>query len=156
MLRALGILGTPDNPDQYVSVGKVPLTPITPTRARPNPDRRARMSNGKKPLIGSGHRLSHTPTKNEIVVGPSTTSLQITPRRSQRLVDKNVLPPTPESLPSRSPRSSLTPKRARNRNPTSVGVIRRTKRKTVVLDAPVLIDPELAGPIGKIHLIQGE
>ena len=156
MLRALGILGTPDTPDQYVSVGKVPPTPSTPTPARPNPDRRARVSDGKNPLIGSGHPLSHTPTKDETVAGPSTTSLQITPRRSQRLVDRNLIPPTPESLPSLSPRSSSTPKRARNRNPTSVGLIRRTKRKTVVLDAPVLIAPELAGPIGKIHLVQGE
>lgn len=149
MLRALGILGTPDTPDQYVSVGKVPPTPSTPTPARPNPDRRVRVSNGKNPLVGSA-------THDEIVAGPSTTSLQATPRRSQRLVDRNVLPPTPESLPSLSPRSHSTPKRARNRDPTSVGLIRRIKRKTVVLDAPVLMDPELAGPIGKIHLVQGE
>lgn len=156
MLRALGILGTPDTPDQYVSVGKVPPTPITPTRARPNPDRRVRVSSGRNPLIGSGHLLSHTPTKDETVAGPSTTSLRATPRRSQRLVDRNVLPPTPESLPSLSPRSSSTPKRARDRNHTSMGLIKRTKRRTVVLDAPVLIDSELAGPIGKIHLVQGE
>lgn len=156
MLRALGSLGTPDTPDQYVSVGEVPLTPSTPTPARLRPDRRARVSDSNNSLIGSGHRLSHTPIKDETVAGPSTTSLQATPRRSQRLVDRNVLPPTPESLPSLSPRSSSTPIRARNRNPTPVGLIKRTKRKTVVLDGPVLIDPELAGPIGKIHLVQGE
>jgi hypothetical protein len=155
MLRALGILGTPETHDQRALRGWVPPTPTSPSTTNPrNVDRRVdRRVSDRKNLQG---RPATTWREDKMdVAGPSKLPLQITPRRSKRLVDKVELPPTPDSLPSLSPRSGSNNRRARKTSSSSR--TRKTRRKIVVPDAtPVLIDSEFEGPIGKIHLVQGK
>jgi hypothetical protein len=85
-----------------------------------------------------------------------------TPRRSKRLVTRNDLPPTPESLPRSSDRSESKFKIRKIRRRVEVEIVvpaRRPKRAVKVQLEEVKTghtDHGMVGPIGKIHLIQGE
>jgi hypothetical protein len=84
-----------------------------------------------------------------------------TPRRSKRLVTRNDLPHTPESLPRSSDRSESKFKIRKIRRRAEVEIVPGAKR--VKKDVKVRLsdvknadtDHGMVGPIGKIHLIQG-